>query len=174
MYLVAFLFVPTPLLGLQESGMSRTDGEATRADPATTLYYTERILLQCYSILSVSCYCTILYRYWADPAKMLYYTDTERILLQCYTIPIPSGSCCYTILYCVDPATVLYYTGRILLQYYTIPSGSCCTLESQKFLLPPPGFNQRSPHAWPPYPILFFRKNIRSKRTLRCYLILLH
>ena len=139
MYLVAFLFVPTPLLGLQESGMSRTDGEATRADPATTLYYT------------------------------------ERILLQCYTIPIPSGSCCYTILYCADPATVLYYTRRILLQYYTIPSGSCCTLESQKFLLPPPGFNQRSPHAWPPYPIIFFRKNIYAQRAkldviLFCYI----
>ena len=112
---------PAPLLRLQESGMSRTDGEATRADPATTLYYTERILLQCYSILSVSCYCTILYRYWADPAKMLYYTDTERILLQCYTIPIPSGSCCYIILYCADPATVLYryWTDPATIRYHT-------------------------------------------------------
>ena len=48
MYLVAFLFVPTPLLGLQESGMSRTDGETTRADlerpeRILLLYYTARV-----------------------------------------------------------------------------------------------------------------------------------
>ena len=60
---------------------------------------------------------------------------------------------------------------RILLQYYTVPSGSyynmsgyCCPLESWKFLLPPPGFNQRPPYAWPvtndhPTPIILERKH---------------
>ena len=40
----------------------------------------------------------------------------------------PSGSCYYTILSRVD---------------------SAAREESRKFLLPPPRFNQRSPHAWP-------------------------
>ena len=67
-------------------------------------------------------YCTILY--YTERILLLYYTDAERILLLFYT-----------------------HTAQILLLYDTILSGSCCTLESQKFLLPPPGFNQRSPHA---------------------------
>ena len=44
------------------------------ADPATMLFYTERILLLYYTIpiLSGSCYNAILYRYRADPAAILY------------------------------------------------------------------------------------------------------